>query len=345
VDLLAFEQHPLWVNVGLFALGAAIVWAAGTRLSRYADPVAERTGLGHAFIGALLLGGITSLPELATTLTASIGGNGPLAVNNVLGGVAMQVAILAVADALMGGRALSSVIDTSAVLLQGTGLILVLALTAAAITAGSVVVLGVDLWTLAIFVVALLSLYSIKQYEADPRWRPQEESAAEAAPGEAPSDLSTGQLAAWVAGAGLLVVGAGYLVARTGEAIAVQSGLGASFVGAILLAIATSLPEVSTTFEAVRLGHYRLAFSNIFGTNLLDVALLLVADIGFRGGGVLEEVGAFSQFGALLGLVLTAIYLMGLLQRRSRTVLRMGIDSALVLAVYLGGVGVLYSMR
>jgi cation:H+ antiporter len=145
--------------------------------------------------------------------------------------------------------------------------------------------------------------------------------------------------------AGLVVVAGGYLVTRTGDALAEQTGLGSSFVGAILLALATSLPEVSTTLEAVRLGRHRLAFSNIFGTNLFDVGFLFVADVFYRGGGVLEEVGSFSQFAALLGILLTGVYVAGILRRRKRVVLRMGIDSAIVIAAYAVGVVVLYGLR
>jgi cation:H+ antiporter len=56
----------------------------------------------------------------------------------------------------------------------------------------------------------------------------------------------------------------GIALVTSAEAIAGQSGLGASFVGVTVLAAATSLPEISTTFAAVRLGAYTMAISNIF---------------------------------------------------------------------------------
>jgi cation:H+ antiporter len=116
-------------------------------------------------------------------------------------------------------------------------------------------------------------------------------------------------------------------------------------VGAVLVAIATSLPEVSSTVAAVRLGQYELAFADIFGTNLLDLALVTLADAGYAGPPVLNEVGRFSSFAALLGIAVTGIFLGGLIERRDRVVLRMGVDSALVLVVYLGGLLVLYGLR
>ena len=96
-----FGGLSLWLNLAIFAASAAVVWVAGTRVAELADVIARRTGLGHAVVGLLLLAGITSLPEIAVTVTASAGGNPQLAVNNLLGSVAMQVAILAVGASVL----------------------------------------------------------------------------------------------------------------------------------------------------------------------------------------------------------------------------------------------------
>lgn len=353
--MFAFEDNSVWINAALFAVGAATVWFAGTRLTRYADTIETRTRFGAALIGALLLGGITSLPELATTTTAALSGNAVLAVNNILGGVAMQVAVLALVDAMIGKRGLSTVAGDSSLLLQGNGLMVALALAAAGIVSGSVVVWGVDLWTVGVIVVVLLLFASIQRYENRPHWAPVGEASEGDAPGvreleEEPepgpgTELSNTGLVSRTIVAGLIVIAAGYLVTRTADVIADQTGLGAGFMGATFLAIATSLPEVSTSTEAVRRGRHRLAFSNIFGTNLLDVGFLFTADIFFREGSALDEVGDFSLFAAMLGILLTGTYVAGILQRKKRVIFRMGLDSAVVLVLYVAGAFILYGLR
>jgi cation:H+ antiporter len=60
---------------------------------------------------------------------------------------------------------------------------------------------------------------------------------------------------------------------------------------------------------------------------------------------VLSRVGAFSAFGALLGLVLTTIFMAGVIERRDRTVLRMGWDSLATLLAYAAGIVVLFTLR
>jgi cation:H+ antiporter len=344
-----FDQLPLSLTLLVFVAAAIVVWIAGTRLSGYAEIIAEHTGIGQVFIGALLLGGITSLPEGATTVSASAMGNAPLAVNNLIGGVAMQVAILAFADAYIGGRAISTRIEDPSVLVQGILLITMLSLAAAGIAVGDVLVFGVGLWSLAIFLTAILAFYLVHSHSTRDTWVVERPASARRRSHSVQSAVATsrslGRVVVLTVVAALIILVAGFVLAQTGDALAVQTGLGSSFVGAVMVAIATSLPEVSTTFGAVRLGAYAMAFSGIFGTNVLDTAILFLADAVYPGGPVLAEVGTFSIVAALLGILLTAVYVAGMLERRNTVVLRMGFDSALVIVLYIGGLAVLYSLR
>lgn len=83
---------------------------------------------------------------------------------------------------------------------------------------------------------------------------------------------------------------------------------------------------------------------DIFGTNILNVALLFGVDAIASGAPVLNRVGDFSTFGALLGVAVTGIFLVGIIGRRDRTIWRMGVDSAAVLVTYSGGLVLLFSM-
>ncbi|HEX6283541.1 MAG TPA: hypothetical protein VFZ71_01645 [Pyrinomonadaceae bacterium] len=121
--------------------------------------------------------------------------------------------------------------------------------------------------------------------------------------------------------------------------------MGASFVGAALVAAATSLPELSTTTTAVRQGNHEMAVSNILGTNCLEVALFFIGDLFYTDGAILANMNRSAFVAGTLGLVVTCIFLLGLLERRNRTVLGMGIDSLAVLITYIVGLGGLYYVR
>lgn len=345
-------EASLALALPLFAVSAVLVWIAGTRITRYANVISERTGLGQALIGFLLLGGVTSLPELAVAVSASVAGDDALAVTSILGGVAMQVAILAVADIVIGRRALTSVVPDPVVFLQAGLKILALSVVTAALVVGDRPLLSVGLWMWLLLFVTGVSVWVLARVPGRPAWNPregealrrtEETNASRAA--RADRERSLGWAIGRAVVAGLVIVAAGYVLSRTGDAIATQTGLGQSFVGAVLLAIATSLPELSTVMSAMRAGLYTMAVSDIFGTNILDVSFLFVADLAGGEGASLNEVGAFGSFAALLGIVVTAIFVVGLAERRDRTVLRMGYDSLAVLLTYLGGLVVLYFLR
>jgi cation:H+ antiporter len=88
-----------------------------------------------------------------------------------------------------------------------------------------------------------------------------------------------------------------------------------------------------------------MAVANILGTNCLEVALFLPADLFYRAGPILAAADRFALFAAALGIVVTCVFLCGLLERRDRTVLGMGVDSAAVLVIYAVGFGTLYYLR
>ena len=142
----------------------------------------------------------------------------------------------------------------------------------------------------------------------------------------------------------MAILVAGYTVVQTGQAISSKTGLGSSLVGAILIALATSLPEVSTTIASVRIKEYRLAFSNIFGTNIFTVAFVCIADIFYKEGPILNEVDRFSIFGAMLGSLLTTLYIIGLSVRLKKTIFHLGYDSLIVTLAYLFGVYAMFSI-
>ena len=136
----------LTVNLGIFAVAAIVVWMAGTRMSGYADIISRKTGVGQALIGLFLLAGVTSLPEIAVSITSAATGNTALAINNLFGSIAMQVAILAVIDFIIGRVALTSVAPDPGLLLLGTLNILLLAIAVAGMVAGDTAFLGIGLW-------------------------------------------------------------------------------------------------------------------------------------------------------------------------------------------------------
>lgn len=343
-----FAALGLAVTIPAFTGGAILVWFSGVTISHAADVIAQRSGLGHAFTGVLLLGVATSLPEIATTATATLGDHPVLAANNLLGGVAMQVAVLALVDAFGArGKPLTWFSASPVFLVQGVMLLVMLGIVCGAIASGEIFsIAGIGFWSLLLGATYLVALHLMYRYEQSPRWQLGQDQ-AEPQRVEVASryhSLATRAVVMrFLAGAIGVLLG-GYVVAETGAALATQTGVGESFIGATLVSIATSLPEVSSTFAAVRLGAFSMAAGNILGTNILEVALFLPADALYRGGPIFAVVEPHANLLTALGMIVTCIYLWGVLERKDRTVLGMGIDSVLVAIVYVGGMALYYRL-
>ncbi len=353
-----FTQLPLAANVAIFIATAALVWFAGARITRYADAISEKAGVGHALLGLLLLAGVTSTPEIGVTVTAALAGDEKLAVNNLLGSIVMQVALLAVVDFAIGRRALTSVVPEPTIMLQGALNVAMLTIPAAAIVTGDHSLLGVGAWAWACLGGYLCSIWLLAQSQGRQPWLAVESGTGAVLPSrdrrgaDEEKPLATPYLSEplWLlllktAASGAAILASGYVVARTGQAMATQTGVGSSFIGFALIATSTSLPEFSTALSAARAGFLTMAISDIFGTNLLNVALIFVVDALAPGAPVLNHVGAFSVLGALLGILVTTLFMAGLAERRDRTIARMGIDSVAILLVYAGGLALLYTLR
>lgn len=340
-----FHSLPVAANIAIFAAAAVVVWLVGTRLARYADAIAEETGIGRAFLGMMLLGGVTSLPEISVAVTATLQGSPALSINDVFGSAAINILILALADAVLGRSALTSVVGSPVVLLQGVIGIVLMALAAGATVVGDRLIFGVGAWCWLMLAVYVLAVALMARTRADAAWHITPKSGPGKDSADQAKHASLGTLVKKTVAAGAAIFVAGSLLALSGEALAEQSGLGTSFFGAVLLAASTSLPEVSTVISAVRLRQYALAVSGVFGTNLFNFTIVVLVDALHPGGPVLVETGRFAGFAALLSLVLTALFIAGMIERRNRTVLRMGIDSLAAIVVYAGGVSVLYSIR
>ena len=333
-------QWPLWSICAIFLAAAAAVWWAGTLLSSRVDAIGGKLRIGQAFAGMLLLGGITSLPELATVTTSSIAGNAPLAVNNLLGSTAVNILLLALADIVFGRGALTSVVAKPATLMQGVLGMMLLGLVAMIVLSGDYPVFGMGAGTIIIALGALLAIRIAARFARRRVWQPAEDAEGSAGKDDgqsAPDQRSLPRLLLVTAGLGLIILVAGVALSQSADAFAARTGLSSGMIGFVLVAFATSLPELSSIVAAVRQKRYELAVGDIFGTNLFNLMLLLVADLAASGPPVLKQAGAFEALGALLALLMTGCFTIGLLERKDKTIWRMGYDAAGALLLFCGG--------
>lgn len=340
-----FARLPFGVILPIFGFAAILVWFAGSRLPHLAAEISKRAGIGDAFGGLLILGGITSLPELATTTSAAAIDASSLALNNILGSVAFNLVLLAIADSILRKSPLTAVIAKSATLMQGVLGMLLLALVAAGIAAGETAILGVGIWSTLLFASCLGAMWVAFHYERRPAWAAVGAlPLSEETPKPGGSPIATRSLIWTTLSLAALILTAGTILSFAGNAIAERTGLAGGLIGLLLVAAATSLPELSAIQSAIRLRRYELAIGEVFGSNIFNLSIIFIIDAVSRGAPVLGTSGRFEIIAAMLGLVLTGMFVVGLLERRDRKILGMGYDSLAVLFIYAAGVAFLSRM-
>ena len=164
-----------------------------------------------------------------------------------------------------------------------------------------------------------------------------------AAPAEEDRDIPSLRRAVvgFVAATAVLVLVVPWMV-RSGSQIAEQSGLGDGFVGMLLIATVTSLPELVAMISAVHLGAYDIAVGNLFGSNVFNMFALGVADAFYTPGRFLGAIDSTFALVGMLGLLLTNLALIGNIARVERRLVFVEADALLILFVYFGGMLFLY---
>ena len=343
-------QTSLPVTALLFAVAAATVWLSGSRLVAYADEISDRLRIGRALMGLVFLAAATSLPEIVTTGIAAANNAPSLALGNLFGGITLQFAILAVADGVARGAPITAYPRKTTAIVEAIAMAFLLALLFGVLTIGEGVLVGHVGAGATVLGIAYIGMIAVlRSYDRNDPWTPVEVPEAGRADTEGAfvssfPDTSTLQLQLRFLLLAAIIFGAGALTVEMAGRLAVQTGLGTGFIGVTLLAAVTSLPELSTTVAAVRIGAYTMAISNIFGSNLLMLALVWPADMLYSNGPILERLDPVLAVALVSGLLATIIYMAGLVLRTRRNLFGFGYD-ALAVLVLLAVTMVLYWQR
>jgi cation:H+ antiporter len=137
---------------------------------------------------------------------------------------------------------------------------------------------------------------------------------------------------------------AGVVLQQTSETIVKQLGMSGVVFGATILGAVTALPEISSRLAAVELGDHKLAISDILGGNAFLPVIFLVATL-VSGKALLPHATKADMYLTALGMLLTSVYIYGLIFRPRRQIARMGIDSFVVLILYVVGVAGLFAIK
>ncbi len=271
-----------------FGLAAVVVYAS-TTVGNLVDEFDNRTNLSGAFIGGLVLAAVTSLPEFITSIASTVVYNQPgLAFGNIFGSNMFNLVILAVMDIIFARKLVYTHIESigkanrlSIVIY----LIILMPFVVNILQASDVIgannlffnillgtqVVGFSLLSIAIVVLYFISARTLSEIE---------DVEAEEDDGESRySKFSMRTVSIlFLVWSGVLVAAA-YFITGTTNSIAEATGLNASFVGALFLGVATSLPELTTCYTLIKLNNFGAAAGGIIGSNIFNFVIIAVVDV------------------------------------------------------------------
>jgi cation:H+ antiporter len=320
----------------VFAGSAAVIVLAAVKLAEYGDAISVRTKMGGMFVGTLLLAGATSLPELLTTINALKVGALDLAAGNMFGSGMANMLLLAILDLsttrvhILRRVGMRHVL-TAALGIMLTGMAVFFILANISFKIGWI---GVDsILIMGAYLVGVRLIQGNNPAPPSPTGGNLEEKGV-------PTLLKAS--IGFIAATGLLVLVTPSLVSSS-ISIAEQTGLQPGFVGAALLAITTSLPELVTVIAAVRFGAYDLAVGNLFGSNIFNMFALGFTDVLYIEGRFLGSIDPNFALVGLLVILMTTIGLISILARAERKSAFIEVYALLLIVVYIAGMWTLFA--
>jgi len=323
----------------LFLISSLVIAVGGSYLSREADRLADITGLGEAFVGAIFLGAATSISGLVTSFTAAIENHPQLSVSNAIGGIAAQTVFLAIADISYRKANLEHASASLSNILQGLILIFLLSMLLIAHFTPEIQFFQVHPVSILMVLIYVLSQKMISKNREMPMWKAvKTKETKEDIPEKANlQDLKLSTVILRFIALGVVIATAGFLIAQSAIIISNSTALSESIIGAVFTSISSSLPELIVSLAAVRQGALTLAVGNIIGGNTFDVLFVSFSDIGYRKGSILHTFQSGQIYLIILTIILTTILCLGLLYRQKEGLAKIGWESALLIAVFLIG--------
>ena len=330
------SNHLLvWLQLALS--GGLVIWG-GSVLARKTKLLSEQTGLTELWLGFIMLAAVTSIPELATSVGAVVLVHSPaLALGDLLGSNSFNIFVIVLLNAFLFRASLihRASWDSFKNLFQAAAGMTSLVLPAIWLDRyhRSFTILNADPASWLIIILYLITSIRLYRMEHPPA---EKEKRHPAAP-------LPGKLYLSLAFSALIVVAGAFWLAKTGRQIAEITGWGETFVGALFLALVTSLPEVAVCVAAVRLGSPELGLGNILGSNIFNLAVVFPTDLAYPGGSIMEKGNASTGVAAGMGILLTLVLAAAIKFKAARP-RRWGWETISIILIYLGGMYLLFHL-
>jgi cation:H+ antiporter len=351
-----------------FLISSLIIVLVGFKLSKYGDVISEKSGLEKGWIGFILLALVTSLPEVVTSLGAVITEKAPdLALGNLFGSNLFNLFIIFFLDIAYKQAPVLSMVSTSNILTASLGLLMMLVVSFAIIfnhIASSVIgdlptFAGVGTGAIAIFILYFLSTRLSFVFDhahtgdviednliKSAALEKESNSGIAVAEAEIKEDISFSRAIMIFLLLSVIIVFDGIWLVGVCKELSVIMNWGESFVGAIFMAMATSLPELMVSLGAIAIGSADMAMGNILGSNIFNMFIIFICDVAHTRGIFLNDTKIVNIIPVIIAMMMTAIVIISLIYKDKKGISKRHISfsSISILLLYFTGIFILYRL-
>lgn len=299
---------------GIFFLILAFLTVfTSIRLSYYGDVLAKESKLGAAFVGGLLIASITSLPEFVTSISAVVLNNPTLSFGDVVGSNMFNIFVLAVYNIYFFK---SDIFKNTSKKYLIECIIL--------ITDYIFIVLGcfnilINVVSIVLFIAYLAYMYFVfKSDEED----------------NVPVKNTNHIILKFILTAIIMVMLSILLTYQADKLSHMYPKFSSSSIGAMLLGITTSLPEVVTTFALLKLNNFNMAISNMLGSNIFNFLVLSISDLFIKNNYIYSYSDKYSMYYVFGGILLTILFATSIMSKSTKRFIYAFI-SVLMISIYL----------
>jgi cation:H+ antiporter len=260
----------------LLALGLAGLYFGGNWLVRGASRIARSFGMSALMVGLTIVAMGTSAPELLSSITAALKGNSDLALGNVVGSNVANIALILGVTGLI-----APIVVQDRHIKRHIEIMIVATLLVALMTFDGQIERHEGVMLVVGYALYLYYTYRLSNKDTQAGTKTASTTNNEAAE-TGPADIKRGrEIAIFLGGLIVLVIGA-RLTVDSATDIATAVGFSALFIGITVVAVGTSLPELTASITSARKNQTEMAVGNVVGSNIANLLLILGATAMIR---------------------------------------------------------------
>ena len=301
-----------------FLLLALLTIITSVKLSFYADLMNKQTKIKSLIIGGIVLAGITSLPEFVTCMSGIIIKNPNLSIGDILGSNLFNILIIATFDILILKRRFTLYFNKNfkyiifILIIINISIIKTIKMNITIFNIGLPTIVSIIGYFLFLILITKIKIKEEEEISKNEKY------------------LKTKFIITSI----IMIILSIMLTLKADYIACNYPNFKSSTIGAFLLGITTSLPEVVSFYTLIRLSNYNLAFSNIVGSNIFNFLILSICDIFTS-----KSLYSYSEYENLnfiyCGLISTILLLIYTVRKKSNSRILYLIPSIIIFILYI----------